>query len=220
MEKEELEEIYNKCIEYSNKIQNPILRDVAKRAYKDYKVQLINKPATPGSHHYYAGGLLFHMYSVTRNAIGICDMYKELEVDKDLVIFGALVHDIGKCNDFNDFKDNNYEAVNGNSAALLGHSYEGTHIIENYLKDFEINEEFKNQVIHMVGSHMNEYSEWGALVLPKMLEVIIINYADSMDAYFEPAHKIIKDAKKGELYKIGNAPRPYYKSLNDYYNLQ
>ena len=194
MEKEELEEIYNKCIEYSNKIQNPILRDVAKRVYKDYKVQLINKPATPGSHHYYAGGLLFHMYSVTRNAIGICDMYKELEVDKDLVIFGALVHDIGKCN-------------------------EGTHIIENYLKDYEINEEFKNQVIHMVGSHMNEYSEWGALVLPKMLEVIIINYADSMDAYFEPAHKIIKDAKKGELYKIGNAPRPYYKSLNDYYNL-
>lgn len=159
------------------------------------------------------------MYSVTRNAIGICNMYKELEVDKDLVIFGALVHDIGKCNDFNDFKDNNYEAVNGNSATLLGHSYEGTHIIENYLKDYEINEEFKKQVIHMVGSHMNEYSEWGDLVLPKMLEVIIINYADSMDAYFEPAHKIIKDAKKGELYKIGNAPRPYYKSLNDYYNL-
>lgn len=31
-----------------------------------------------------------------------------------------------------------------------------------------------------------------------MLEVIIINYADSMDAYFEPAHKIIKDAKKVE----------------------
>ena len=52
------------------------------------------------------------MYSVTRNAIGICNMYKELEVDKDLVIFGALVHDIGKCNDFNDFKDNNYELGN------------------------------------------------------------------------------------------------------------
>lgn len=72
--------------------------------------------------------------------------------------------------------------------------------------------------IHMIGSHMNEYSEWGALVLPKMLEVIIINYADSMYAYFEPAHDIIKNAKKGELYKVGNAPRPYYKSLNEYYN--
>ncbi len=35
MDKEELEEIYNKCIEYSNKIQNPILRDVAQKVYKD-----------------------------------------------------------------------------------------------------------------------------------------------------------------------------------------
>ena len=96
--------------------------------------------------------------------------------------------------------------------------YEGTHIVENYLKDYKIDEQFKNQVLHMIGSHMNEYSEWGALVLPKMLEVIIINYADSMDAYFEPAHEIIKNAKPGELYKVGNAPRPYYKSLNPYHN--
>ena len=120
--------------------------------------------------------------------------------------------------DFDYSKIENYDSINGNSMALLGHSYEGTHIVENYLNEYEIDEQFKNQVIHMIGSHMNEYSEWGALVLPKMLEVIIINYADSMDAYFEPAHDIIKNAKKGELYKVGNAPRPYYKSLNEYYN--
>ena len=29
---------------------------------------------------------------------------------------------------------------------------------------------------------------------------------------------IIKNANPGELYKVGNAPRPYYKSLNVYYN--
>lgn len=150
--------------------------------------------------------------------MAICDLYPNLDVDKDLIIFGALVHDIGKCNDFNDFSDSeNYNSINGNSMDLLGHSYEGTHIVENYLKTYDIDEQFKNQVIHMVGSHMNEYSEWGALVLPKMLEVIIINYADSMDAYLEPAHKIIKDAKKGEKYKVENAPRYYYKSLNPYY---
>ena len=133
-------------------------------------------------------------------------------------MWSALLHDIGKCNDFNDFREENYDSINGNSMALLGHSYEGTHIVENYLNEYEIDEQFKNQAIHMIGSHMNEYSEWGALVLPKMLEVIIINYADSMDAYFEPAHDIIRNAKKGELYKVGNAPRPYYKSLNEYYN--
>lgn len=133
----------------------------------------------------------------------------------------GLTHDIGKTQDFKDFIDEEHtDLYTGNSFALLGHSYEGTHIVENYLKNYEIEEQFKNQVIHMIGSHMNEYSEWGALVLPKMLEVIIINFADNMDAHIEPAVKVIKSAKQGELYKIGNAPRPYYKSLNPYYNAE
>ena len=219
MKVEELEKYYDECIEYINKIKNPILKECCQKVYIDYKEKLINKPATPGSHHYYKGGLLYHIYSVTRNAITICNLYPKLEVDMDLVIFGALTHDIGKTNDFNDFiESENYNPQKGNSFALLGHSYEGTHIIENYLEKYEIDEQFKNQVIHMIGSHMNEYSEWGALVLPKMLEVLIINFADNMDAHFEPAHNVIREAKQGETYKIGNAPRPYYKSLNPYYN--
>lgn len=219
MNLDKLEKIYNECIDYSNKIKNPILREVVQKIYGDYKEKLFNKPATPGSHHYFKGGLLIHLYSVTKNSIAITDLYPSLEIDKDLIIFGALLHDIGKVNDFNDWVDDeNYNPINGNSMALLGHSYEGTHIVENYLKEYDIDEQFKNQAIHMIGSHMNEYSEWGALVLPKMLEVSIISYADTIDAYLEPAHNIIKSAKLGELYKIGNAPRPYYKSTNPYYN--
>lgn len=218
MNNEELEKCYNECIEFSSKIKNPILKECLQKIYQDYKEKLMNKPATPGSHHYFKGGLLYHIYSVTRNAIAICNLYPKLEVDMDLVIFGALTHDIGKTNDFNDFLEENYEPKSGNSMALLGHSYEGTHIVENYLKEYDIEEQFKNQVLHMIGSHMKEYSEWGTLVLPKMLEVIIINYADSMDAYLEPAHDVIKEANSGELYKIRNASIPYYKSLNPFYN--
>lgn len=215
----ELENCYNECMEYSSKINNPILRECCQSIYTDYKEKLINKPATSGSHHYFKGGLLYHIYSVTKNAIAICNLYPKLEVDMDLVIFGALLHDIGKINDFNDFcEGDNYNSEKGNGFVLLGHSYEGTHMVENYLDKYQIDEQFKNQALHMIGSHMNEYSEWGALVLPKMLEVLIINFADDMDAHFEPAHTPIKNAKQGDKYKIENAPRPYYKSLNPYYN--
>lgn len=221
MSKEELEDCYKKCLEMIEKIQNPILKDCCQKIYRDYKEKLINKPATSGSHHFFKGGLLYHIYSVTRNSIMICEMYPKLQVDRDLIIFGSLTHDIGKANEFNDVLDiENYNAHLGNSFALLGHSYEGTHIVENYLKNYDIEEQFKNQVLHMIGSHMNEYSEWGALVLPKMLEVFIINFADKMDADFEPAHDAIQNAKPGELYQVGNAPRPYYKSLNPYYNTE
>lgn len=52
----------------------------------------------------------------------------------------------------------------------------------------------------MAPFHMNEYIEWGAPVLPKML-------ADNIDAHLEPAHDVIKDAISGELYKIGNVSK-------------
>lgn len=213
-----LNDIYDQCIKYSESIKNPILKELIKVIYGDYKEQLMNKPATTGFHHCFKGGLLYHIYSVTRNAITICNLYPDLEVDMDLIIFGSLLHDIGKCNDYKDFNSDD-DLVNGNSSALLGHSYEGAHIVENYLSKYDIDDQFKNQIIHMIGSHMNEYSEWGALVLPKMLEVVIINFADNIDATMEPAHTDISNAKSGELYKIVNAPRAYYKSLNPYYNL-
>lgn len=144
------------------------------------------------------------------------DTYKIFGTYGVIQMFLQLLLNLSLCKLY--FEDENYNLKNGNSADLLGHSYEGTHIVENYLSKYDIDEQFKNQVIHMIGSHMNEYSEWGALVLPKMLEVIIISFADDIDSHLEPAHNIIKNTKQGELYKIGNAPRPYYKSLNPFYN--
>lgn len=213
-----LNDIYNKCLEFIEQIKNPILKDCCKKIYSDYKDKLFNKPGT-NTHHYYKGGLLYHIYCVTRNAITITNLYGNLDVDLDLIIFGSLTHDIGKTKDFNDFTDDeSYIMSSGNSADLLGHSYEGAHIVENYLSNYDIDEQFKNQVVHMIGSHMNEYSEGGALVMPKMLEVIIISYADNIDSHLEPAHEILSLSNKGEKYKIINAPREYYKSLNPYYN--
>lgn len=210
-----LEEIFKKCIEYSNKIRNINLRDCCQKILIDYKKKLIRKPATTGSHHYFEGGLLYHIYCVTKNAMTIMELYPKLNVDSDLVIFGALLHDIGKTKNYTDW--NNKSEYEHNGSQLLGHSYEGTHIVENYLSEYKLDEEFENQVLHMIGSHMNEFSDWGTLVLPKMLEVIIINFADKIDATLEPAHNVISKAKTGEKYKICNAPRDYYKSLNTEY---
>lgn len=211
----DLEDIFNKCISFKDKIKNQDLKDCCEKILLDYKEKLIKKPATTGSHHYFEGGLLYHTYCVTRNAIIIMDLYPNLKVDADLVIFGALLHDIGKTNNYTNW-DGMSEYL-GNGSQLLGHSYEGTHIVQNYLEKYNLEENFKNQVLHMIGSHMNEFSEWGALVLPKMLEVIIINFADNIDAHLEPAPEVLRQANKGEIYKIGNAPRDYYKSLNPEY---
>lgn len=220
MSNEELQKCYKNCIEYSNKIKNPILRECCKEIYNDYKEKLLNKPATPGRHHYFKGGLLYHIYCVTRNSYNIAKMYSNLNIDLDLVIFGALLHDIGKANEYNDFLDKeNYIARKGNGAELLGHSYEGVHIVNNYLNKYDIEEEFKNQVLHMIGNHMKEFREEGIFVETKMLEVIIISFADNIDNYLEPASRVIDNVKKGETYQFPKAGIPYYKSLNPYYGV-
>ena len=147
-------------------------------------------------------------------------MYSNLniDIDLDLVLFGALLHDIGKTNEYNDFlEEENYIARKGNGAELLGHSYEGVHIVDNYLSKYDIEVEFKNQVLHMIGNHMKEFREEGIFVETKMLEVIIISFADNIDNYLEPASRVIDNAKKGETYQFPKAERPYYKSLNPYY---
>lgn len=218
MSNEEIQECYKNCIEYSKKIKNPILRECCQEIYNDYKEKLLNKPATPGRHHYFKGGLLYHIYSVTRNSYNIAKMYPNLNLDIDLVLFGALLHDIGKTNEYNDFlEEENYIARKGNGAELLGHSYEGVHIVDNYISKYDIEVEFKNQVLHMIGNHMKEFREEGIFVETKMLEVIIISFADNIDNYLEPASRVIDNAKKGETYQFPKAERPYYKSLNPYY---
>ncbi len=219
MTDKEIEECYNNCIEYCNKIKSPILKECCQEIYSNYKEKLINKPAIPGRHHYFKGGLLYHIYCVTRNSYNIANMYPNLNIDMDLILFGALLHDIGKTNEYNDFrKDESYIARKGNGAELLGHSYEGVHIVDNYLSKYEIDEYFKNQVLHMIGNHMKEFREEGIFVETKMLEVIIISFADNIDNYLEPASKVINEIGKGEKYEFPKAGVPYYKSLNPYYN--
>ena len=218
MSDEELQECYKSCLEYINKIKNPILKECCQEIYSDYKDKLLNKPATPGRHHYFKGGLLYHIYCVARNAYHIAAMYENVKIDMDLILFGALLHDIGKTNEYNDFsEDENYVARKGNCAELLGHSYEGVHIVDNYLTKYDIEEEFKNQVLHMIGNHMKEFREEGIFVETKMLEVMIISFADNIDNYLEPASKVISNVKKGEIYQFPKAERPFYKSLNPYY---
>ena len=100
---------------------------------------------------------------------------------------------------------------------MVGHSYAGTHIVENYLTKYNLDDQFKYQALHMIGSHMKDYSEWGTLISQKMLEVLIISYADSIDAKLDSMKNGINNVKKGEPYFNYNQTTKFYKSANPYH---
>lgn len=216
----ELEELYSRCVSYAEQIQHPVLKNCCLKIYQEYKEKYINKSATGGPcHHFYKGGLLYHSYCVTRNAIMIAKMYDYLDIDLDFVIFGALLHDIGKTNEIENYEmiiDGKPSSPN-NSFQLLGHSYQGTHIVQNYLNDYDLDENVKNQALHMIGTHMREFSDWGVITSPKMIEAIIINYGDKMDAELDGIRHGINQTKPGMLYQNDAGANHYFKSLNPYF---
>ncbi len=134
-------------------------------------------PAAKKMHHAYLGGLLEHTLSVASLAVKIAQQYREL--DSDLFLTGALVHDLGKIREFS------YSSVPfdyTDSGRLLGHMILGSEMVrEHGGKVKGLSSERLDQLLHLILSHHGRH-EFGAPVLPMTLEAILLHHADDIDA--------------------------------------
>lgn len=181
------EELYMEIIDYANKIKNEMLKKVCLDILNDFKNEFVNCPAGHASiegkkndrtHQCFDGGLLHHSLNVTKNAYNIGKLY-ENDIDMDLIIFGAALHDIGKTKMFDVW--NNESIINGNldyRYQLVDHVYLGEKIIEEYLDKTTISKKYKYQVMHIISTHMDKMTK-------HMAEAYIVSYADSIDADIE-----------------------------------
>jgi 3'-5' exoribonuclease len=133
-------------------------------------------PAAKTHHHAYVGGLAEHTLSVMRMCARAVDHYPEL--DRDLLLSGAFLHDIGKTREL---------AVEPGfpfteEGALLGHIALGYAMLEErlaQLADFPAAR--RTDLGHLVLSHQGEY-EWGSPVQPQTLEAIVLHFLDNLDS--------------------------------------
>ncbi|MGB2979820.1 MAG: HD domain-containing protein, partial [Candidatus Zixiibacteriota bacterium] len=172
-------------------IQNPHLRSLLELLLKDSSVMEKLK-VTPGGklwHHAYVGGLLQHTLRVVQVCEKAASMY-EL-VDRDLLITGALVHDIGKISSYSargffDYTD---------EGRLIGHIVSGNELIDRKIQMIEdFPSELALRLKHLVLSHQGQL-EFASPVVPKTLEAIILHYADDLDAKADAFSHIIKTQK-------------------------
>jgi 3'-5' exoribonuclease len=142
-------------------------------------------PAAVSLHHAYVGGLLEHSLAVTRSAVGIAQNYRAggFEVDMDIVVAGALLHDIGKLE--------TYRLSPAPEMTLAGNVVD--HIVLGYHRFMTLVEEYGRKrdakklderralaVGHILVSH-HGCREFGSPVLPATPEALIVSVADELD---------------------------------------
>ena len=116
-----------------------------------------------------------------RLADRVASLYPDL--DRDLLLVGVLVHDIGKTVELENEKGFSYT----DSGQLLGHVLLGLEIVDDKIRKIEektgrlFDQEVSNRIKHMVASHHGEYA-FGAPKLPMTLEAIALHSIDALDA--------------------------------------
>ncbi len=161
-------------------VRDPVLSQLLQEIFRHRRTARAFRtaPAAKRMHHAYLGGLLEHSVSVARLARAVCREYPRL--DQDLLLAAALVHDIGKIQEFSyhrppiDYTD---------KGRLLGHLVLGIAIVEDFGRELGISLENPRFLAlkHLILSHHGQ-REFGAPVLPMTQEAVTLHLLDDLDA--------------------------------------
>ncbi|MBI1829996.1 MAG: HD domain-containing protein, partial [Planctomycetes bacterium] len=169
-------------------IGDTALRRLVLTILERQKSQIKQVPATQKHFYPFAGGLLEHVLSVTNTCIHLADKYvahyPDLEppLNRDLVVAGAILHDIGRTVEFNDDILNVQPTVSGR---LIGHLLLGRDLVRDTARELgDVHPELVQMLEHIIVTHLS-LPEWGSPRLPLIPEVLIIHHADDLDAKLE-----------------------------------
>ncbi len=158
--------------------QHPQLRALLESIFKDkdFLTKFSNAPAAMKIHHAYIGGLLEHSLTVAKMCEAICAQYPGVE--RDLLVTGALLHDIGKTDEFSWNASIKYT----DSGHFLGHIVSGTMMLDRAIENIPGFDPLLKLVIeHLIVSHHGQ-KEYGSPKRPKSLEGVILHFVDDLDA--------------------------------------
>ena len=173
-----IDTMFEELMEFVEKINTPCLRELLYEFFKDEDIadRFRKVPAAKGLHHCYIGGLLEHTLSVTRLIDRIADHYEG--VNRDLLIAGSILHDIGKIYELSFDRLIDYTS----EGRLIGHiviSIEMLDVRIANIKDFP--EQLAMELKHILLSH-HGVLEYGSPKRPKTLEALVVHYMDDLDA--------------------------------------
>jgi 3'-5' exoribonuclease len=176
-----IDELWQALTDFVASIQNTYLRNLIQGFMADPEIAQAyrNAPAAKTLHHAYIGGLLDHVVSLFRSCDLICRNYPQ--VNRDLLLAGAFLHDIGKIHELTYNRSFSYTT----RGQLLGHMIIELEMLQARLSlvpDFP--PELKTLLEHLIISHHGEY-EFGSPKLPMFPEALVLHYMDDLDSKME-----------------------------------
>lgn len=158
----------------------------------DLMARFKTAPAAKSMHHAYLGGLLEHSLAVAQLVSQLSAFYGDL--NRDLLVAGAILHDIGKIDEFVYDLSIDYSIP----GRLVGHIVLGVQILEEKmraLRNFPTEEALLLQ--HLILSHHGD-TAMGAVKLPMTREAFVLHLADDLDAKMNSLTRILSDVGGGD----------------------
>jgi len=173
-----VEDMFNELKLIMDNVRDKHLKKLLKLFFEDEEFVKLFKlaPAAKALHHVYLGGLLEHSLSMARIARMVSENYDN--INRDLLLTGAILHDIGKVHELSFRKVFDYTDI----GRLVGHITIGVGMVEkkiNSIPDFPSS--LRLLLKHMILSHHGEYL-YGSPKRPKTLEALMLYYIDDLDA--------------------------------------
>lgn len=184
-------EIMGKFTEALRTVKNPWLKKLIDAFLSDAEfVERFTKAAAGKRwHHAYQGGLVQHCYEMTRVAEVMCELFPN--IDRDLLLAGILVHDVGKLEELRHDLFVDYTTA----GKLVGHLQLGCIMVDQKIQQIEgFPESLKLQLFHLILSHHGEH-QFGSPVVPKTVEAVVLYLIDNLDAQADAYTRVVDEAK-------------------------
>ena len=175
------EELWRELSAFVGTFQNPHLKALIEAFMADREIAAAYKtaPAAKTLHHAYIGGLLDHVVSLFR----LCDLAVRNypQIDRDLLLAGAFLHDIGKIDELSYGRSFAYTT----RGQLLGHMVIELEMLHSKIAQVAgFPDGLKTLVEHLIISHHGQY-EFGSPKLPMFPEALMLHYLDDLDSKME-----------------------------------
>jgi 3'-5' exoribonuclease len=189
----DLSEMKNELDHYIKSVKEKHLHQLLKIVLTgEYFERYIKVPAGKAWHHAYVHGLLEHTLEIVKICEMMCGFHPEL--NRDLLITAAILHDFGKTEELSTNAAFDYT----DKGKLIGHIVIAAIHIENKAKEIKgFPDDLKHELIHLVLSHQGKL-EHASPVEPKTIEAIALYHADELSAKTNAYINAVKAEKTGE----------------------